>query len=51
MADVRLDVYDNWNNTSSEIIKTISTENDGSYTLELPLGNYTVKASYPECID
>lgn len=51
MADVRLDVYDNWNNTSSEIIKTISTKNDGSYTLELPLGNYTVKASYPECID
>lgn len=51
VPEVKLEVYDNWNNTSSDTIKTIYTENDGSYTLELPLGNYTVKASSPECLD
>lgn len=51
VSEVKLDVYDNWNNTSSETVRTIFSENDGSYRLELPLGNYTVKASSPECID
>lgn len=44
---VNLSVVKDWNNTSgnSEVVATASTNSNGYYSLELPLGNYTVIAS------
>ena len=44
---VKLSVVKDWNNTgeSSEVVATVSTDSNGYYSLELPLGNYTVIAS------
>ncbi|MCQ2463305.1 MAG: Ig-like domain-containing protein [Clostridia bacterium] len=47
VAGVTLKVRSGWNNTSSsaEIVKTATTASDGTYSLTLNLGNYTVVAS------
>lgn len=41
---VVLSVREGWNNTSGEIAATITTDSGGTYSLELPLGNYTLSA-------
>ena len=46
VSGIKLEVRKNWNNPSvGTIIKTIYTNYNGAYTVELPLGNYTVTAS------
>ncbi len=42
-----------WNNTedSGEVLATATTDSDGWYSVELPIGNYTVKASKEEFTD
>lgn len=46
-ACVTLTIKKDWNNTdeASEIVKTAITDTNGSYSVELPLGNYTVIAT------
>ena len=42
---VELRVRNGWNNTSvGEVLETTTTDDEGSYSLTLPLGNYTVEA-------
>lgn len=41
IPDVTLNVYNDWNNTNSEIVATTTTNENGTYTIELPSGNYT----------
>lgn len=45
--DVTLSIRKDWNNTNenAEIIKTTVSDSDGNYSIELPLGNYTVAVS------
>ncbi len=51
MGEVQLSVRAGWNNTSvGEVVATAVTDESGHYTLELPLGNYTVLASKEGCI-
>ena len=46
VADVTLTVKKDWNSTSSaETVKTTVTNGSGEYTIELPIGNYTVIAT------
>ena len=40
---ITLEVRRGWNNTTGEVIKTSSTNEEGKYEVKLPLGNYTVK--------
>ncbi len=46
VADVTLTIKRDWNNTfaESEVIATTKTSSGGNYSIELPLGNYTVIA-------
>ena len=49
IGDSKLSIRKGWNNVSDSIISTISTDDNGLYTVELPLGNYTIlceKAGY-----
>ncbi|MBE6783378.1 MAG: zinc-ribbon domain-containing protein [Ruminococcaceae bacterium] len=45
--DVTLKFYEHWNNTNSNQapVATTTTDDDGYYSIELPLGNYSVVAS------
>ena len=47
---VTLTVHKNWNNPDeyAETVGTTTTDENGKYTIELPLGNYTVVASKEE---
>lgn len=42
---VSLFVREGWGNTDGEVFSTTTTSSSGSYSLELPMGNYTVTAS------
>lgn len=42
VGNVQLIIRAGWNNTDGEIVSEVITNSDGSYELELPLGNYTV---------
>lgn len=42
LSDVNLAVRSGWNNTASDIITTVSTNQEGDYSISLPLGNYTL---------
>lgn len=46
-AGVNLSIKRDWNNTNEtdKAIKTVVTDSNGNYSVELPLGNYTVIAS------
>ena len=45
VADVSLTVREGWNNTThGDVVTTAATGSDGSYSLTLPIGNYTVYA-------
>lgn len=45
IEDVTLSFVKDWNNPNTEeIIETTTTDSDGKYSIELPLGNYTVIA-------
>lgn len=46
-SEVTLVIKKDWNNTdeASEIVQTTITDSNGNYSVELPLGNYTVIAS------
>lgn len=51
MADVLLEVRSGWNNTAvGGALATAKTDDTGRYTLDLPLGNYTVWASKEGCV-
>ena len=47
LGGVALSVRKNWNNSdeNAEIVATTVTDDNGNYSFELPLGNYTVIAS------
>lgn len=46
ISDATLEIRSGWNNTSiGEVIDTISTDEDGEYTITLPRGNYTIVAT------
>ena len=46
VGSVKLEVRKNWNNPSvGTVVKTVYTTSSGWYTMELPLGNYTITAS------
>jgi lysophospholipase L1-like esterase len=47
IAGINLDIKRDWNNMneSDEVIKTAVTDSDGNFSVELPIGNYTVQAS------
>jgi len=47
VSGINLTIKRDWNNANETdtIIKTIVTDNDGNYSVELPLGNYTVTAT------
>lgn len=42
-SDVTITVAKGWNNTTGETIKTVTTNDNGGYSVELPLGNYTLR--------
>jgi hypothetical protein len=46
IEDVELTIRNNWDNTDTgSVVATVTTGADGSYSVELPLGNYTVNAA------
>lgn len=46
IAGVTLEVRSGWNNADSgEILTTITTDASGNYSVDLPLGNYTLNAT------
>ena len=46
ISDVQLSIRKGWNNASfSEVVSTVTTNENGDYTLNLPFGNYTVYAT------
>ena len=47
ISDVTLTVKNDWNNTNSDapVITTTTTNTNGNYSLELPIGNYSVIAT------
>ncbi len=51
MAQVQLSVRPGWNNADmGETVASTLTDDKGRYTLDLPIGNYTVLASKEGCI-
>ncbi|MCD7785523.1 MAG: carboxypeptidase regulatory-like domain-containing protein [Oscillospiraceae bacterium] len=51
VEEVTLTIRSGWNNTSSdEVIETIMTDEDGDYSVTLPLGNYTLLAEKEDYI-
>ena len=42
IPEVQLTIYEGWNVTSGEPVATAQTDSTGNYTVELPLGNYTI---------
>lgn len=43
LSDVTLTIREDWNNTSEgPVAATVTTDSYGDYTVELPIGNYTV---------
>lgn len=51
MAQVQLSVYFGWNHPGTgEAVADAVTDDSGRYTLDLPIGNYTVLASKEGCI-
>ena len=46
VGDVTLEIKKGWNSEAiGDVVTTVTTEDDGNYTVELPIGNYTVIAS------
>ena len=47
VSDVTLEILADWNNNDedAEVITTVKTNSSGAYTVDLPIGNYTVRAS------
>lgn len=46
ISDVQLSIRKGWNNASfGEVVSTVTTNENGDYTLNLPFGNYTVYAT------
>lgn len=43
VPDILMNIRNGWNNVTGDIIKTVSTNEDGIYEVKLPLGNYTVE--------
>ncbi len=46
VTDATYNVRNNWNNTTGDIVKTGTTQN-GSYSIELAAGNYTIEFRKP----
>lgn len=46
VPNVKLDIHNNWNNTTGELVDTVYSGNSGIYSITLPVGNYTLIASY-----
>ena len=42
IPNVKLTVRKGWNKTSGNVVTTIYTDDSGKYSVELPLGNYTI---------
>lgn len=47
LEGVNLSVRAGWNNTFGDTVANVTTNSDGKYSVELPLGNYTVYAQKP----
>ncbi len=45
LSGVELKIYNGWGGTTGEVIDTITTNADGAYSVSLPLGNYTMRAT------
>lgn len=43
IPEITMNIREGWNTTSGEIVQTVTTDNQGKYKLELPLGNYTIE--------
>lgn len=43
ISNITLNIRNGWNNVSGNIISTSTTNNEGVYNVELPLGNYTIE--------
>ncbi len=43
VSEATYNVRNNWNNTSGTVVKTETTQNDGTFTIDLVAGNYTIE--------
>ena len=43
IANATCTVRKNWNTTYGEIVQSVQTDDDGSYSFDLPVGNYTIQ--------